>query len=102
MLLLARQRACSPPCTAPRTVVALSFFPLLLWTSVLAVRQLVFRRLAVREAPLDEALILGVGAMGRLTGEELLDHGRRRVAGYLAFHSEQALSEVPGQVLGKV
>ncbi|MDY7225033.1 exopolysaccharide biosynthesis polyisoprenyl-phosphate hexose-1-phosphate transferase EpsZ [Hyalangium rubrum] len=83
-------------------VMALSVFPLLLWTSVLAARQLVFRRLAAREAPVDEALILGVGAMGRLTGEDLLKHGRRRIAGYLAFHSEQASSEVPGPVLGQV
>ena len=82
-------------------VVALSFFPLLLWTSVLASRQWVFRRLAVREGPLDEALILGVGAMGRLTGEDLLQHGRRRVVGYLAFGSEQAQAEVPAPVLGK-
>jgi exopolysaccharide biosynthesis polyprenyl glycosylphosphotransferase len=83
-------------------VVGLTFFPLLLWTSVLASRKWVFRRLAVREAPLEEALILGVGAMGRLTGEDLLQHGRRRVVGYLAFHSEQAQSEVPAPVLGTV
>jgi len=83
-------------------VVALSFFPLLLWGSVVALRRLVFSRLAVREEPVDEALILGVGAMGRLTGEDLIQRGRRRVAGYLGFNSEQPLSEVPGPVLGKV
>ena len=83
-------------------VVALSFFPLLLWGGVVGLRQLVFRRLAVREEPVDEALILGVGAMGRLTGEDLLKSGRRRVAGYLSFNTEQSLSEVPGPVLGKV
>ena len=70
-------------------VVALTFFPLLLWVSVVGLRQLVFRRLAVREEPLDEALILGVGAMGRLTGEDLAERGRRRVSGYLAFGTEQ-------------
>ncbi len=83
-------------------VVALSFFPLLLWVSVVALRQLVFRGLAVREEPLDEALILGVGPMGRLTGEDLLTRGRRRVTGFLAFSTEQPLSAVPGPVLGKV
>jgi exopolysaccharide biosynthesis polyprenyl glycosylphosphotransferase len=83
-------------------VVALSFFPLLLWASVVGLRQLVFRRLAVREEPMDEALILGVGAMGRLTGEDLMTRGRRRVAGYLAFGNVQLLSAVPGPVLGKV
>jgi exopolysaccharide biosynthesis polyprenyl glycosylphosphotransferase len=82
-------------------VVALSFFPLLLWGSVVALRQLVFRRLAVREEPIDEALVLGVGAMGRLTGEDLIKRGRRHVIGYLAFNNEQRLSAVPGPVLGK-
>jgi exopolysaccharide biosynthesis polyprenyl glycosylphosphotransferase len=83
-------------------VVALSFFPLLMWLSVVGMRQFVFRRLAVREQPIDEALVLGVGAMGRLTGEELIQRGRRHVTGYLAFSSEHALSAVPGPVLGKV
>ncbi|HLL04921.1 MAG TPA: exopolysaccharide biosynthesis polyisoprenyl-phosphate hexose-1-phosphate transferase EpsZ [Myxococcaceae bacterium] len=83
-------------------VVALTFFPLLLWASVVALRQLVFRRLAVREAPMDEALIIGVGSMGRLTGEDLLKNGRRRITGYLAFGSEKPLADVPGPVLGRV
>jgi len=83
-------------------VVALSFFPLLLWGSVVGLRQVVFRRLAVREAPLDEALIIGTGAMGRLTGEELLKNGRRRVTGYLAFATDKSLAGVSQPVLGKV
>jgi lipopolysaccharide/colanic/teichoic acid biosynthesis glycosyltransferase len=83
-------------------VVALSFFPLLLWGSVVGLRQWVFRRLAVPEAPMDEALILGVGTMGRLTGEDLLEHGRRCITGYLAFGNENSLADVPGRLLGKV
>ena len=83
-------------------VVALTGFPLLLWGSVVGLRHFVFRKLAVREEPLDEALVLGVGAMGRLTGEDLLHRGRRHVIGYLAFNSEQLLSAVPGPVLGRV
>jgi exopolysaccharide biosynthesis polyprenyl glycosylphosphotransferase len=82
-------------------VVALSFFPLLLWASVVGLRQL-FRRLAVREEPVDEALIIGVGSMGRLTGEDLLKSGRRRITGYLSFGDEMPLANVPGPVLGKV
>ncbi|HEX8705439.1 MAG TPA: sugar transferase, partial [Myxococcaceae bacterium] len=82
-------------------VVALSFFPLLLWGSVVSLRLLAFRRLAVREAPLDEALIIGVGSMGRLTGEDLLKNGRRRITGYLSFNTEKPLADVPGPVLGK-
>ncbi|WP_224363482.1 exopolysaccharide biosynthesis polyisoprenyl-phosphate hexose-1-phosphate transferase EpsZ [Hyalangium versicolor] len=83
-------------------VVALSFFPLLLWLSVVGLRQFVFRRLAVREEPIDEALILGIGAMGRLTGEHLAEHGRRRVTGYLAFSNEQTNANSPKPLLGKV
>jgi exopolysaccharide biosynthesis polyprenyl glycosylphosphotransferase len=83
-------------------VVALSFFPLLLWMSVVGLRQLVFRRLAVREEPIDEALIIGIGAMGRLTGEHLAEHGRRRVTGYLAFSNEQVTPASPQPQLGRV
>jgi exopolysaccharide biosynthesis polyprenyl glycosylphosphotransferase len=83
-------------------VVALSFFPLLLWMSVVGLRQMVFRRLAVREEPIDEALIIGIGAMGRLTGEHLADHGRRRVTGYLAFGTEQVTPASPQPELGRV
>ena len=83
-------------------VVALSFFPLLLWLSVLGMRQFAFRRLAVREEPIDEALVLGIGAMGRLTGEHLASHGRRRVTGFLAFGNEQAGATSPTPVLGRV
>jgi exopolysaccharide biosynthesis polyprenyl glycosylphosphotransferase len=88
--------------TDDRPVVALTFFPLLLWASVVGLRRWVFRRLALREAPMDEALILGVGAMGRLTGEELLQRGRRRITGYLAFATEKSLADVPGPMLGRV
>ncbi len=83
-------------------VVALSFFPPLLWASVVSLRLWVFRRLAVREVPRDEALILGVGSMGRLTGEDLLKNGRRRITGYLSFSTEKPLANVPGPVLGRV
>jgi exopolysaccharide biosynthesis polyprenyl glycosylphosphotransferase len=83
-------------------VVALTFFPLLLWLSVVGLRQFVFRRLAVREEPIDEALILGIGPMGRLTGEHLAEHGRRRVTGYLSFSNEQTNPNSPQPQLGKV
>ncbi|MDY7226013.1 exopolysaccharide biosynthesis polyisoprenyl-phosphate hexose-1-phosphate transferase EpsZ [Hyalangium sp. s54d21] len=83
-------------------VVALSFFPLLLWMSVVGLRQMVFRRLAVREEPLDEALILGIGAMGRLTGEHLSTMGRRRVTGYLAFSNDKVAATSPQPQLGRV
>ncbi|HEX8437268.1 nucleoside-diphosphate sugar epimerase/dehydratase, partial [Archangium sp.] len=81
---------------------ALSLFAVLLWTAVVGPRLLLFRRLARREAPLDEALVLGLGALGRVTGEELTAHGRRRVAGYLAFSGEQPAPGSSLPVLGRV
>ncbi|WP_395853225.1 exopolysaccharide biosynthesis polyisoprenyl-phosphate hexose-1-phosphate transferase EpsZ [Cystobacter fuscus] len=80
-------------------IVALSLFPPLLWPSVALLRLMVFRRLSVREEPLDEVLILGVGAMGRLTGEDLRHKHRRKVVGYLKFSGEAAV-ETPAPVLG--
>ncbi|OJH34786.1 exopolysaccharide biosynthesis polyisoprenyl-phosphate hexose-1-phosphate transferase EpsZ [Cystobacter ferrugineus] len=81
-------------------IVALSLFPLVLWPSVALLRLSVFRRLAVREEPLDEVLILGVGAMGRLTGEDLHHKHRRKVVGYLKFSGESSSVETPAPVLG--
>lgn len=81
-------------------IVALSLFPPLLWPSVALLRMYVFRRLSVQEQPLDEVLIMGVGAMGRLTGEDLNNKHRRRVIGYLSFTGETAPASPPAPVLG--
>jgi exopolysaccharide biosynthesis polyprenyl glycosylphosphotransferase len=84
------------------SVVALGFFPMLLWTAVVGSRLLLFRRLARREMPLDEALVLGIGPLGRVTGGELAAHGRRRVVGYLAFSGERPAPGSSLPVLGGV
>ncbi|MET0404626.1 MAG: sugar transferase, partial [Cystobacter sp.] len=81
-------------------IVALSLFPPLLWPSVALPRLYFFRLLSVQEAPLDEVLIMGVGPMGRLTGEDLNSKHRRKVIGYLGFQSESASAEPPAPVLG--
>jgi exopolysaccharide biosynthesis polyprenyl glycosylphosphotransferase len=81
-------------------IVALSLFPPLLWPSVALPRLYFFRLLSVREEPLDEVLIMGVGALGRLTGEDLNSKHRRKVIGYLGFHGESASAEPPAPVLG--
>ena len=80
-------------------IVALSLFPPLLWPSVVLLRMYVFRNLSVQEQPLDEVLILGVSAMGRLTGEDLTTKHRRRVIGYLSLGGETA-TNTPAPVLG--
>jgi exopolysaccharide biosynthesis polyprenyl glycosylphosphotransferase len=83
-------------------IVTLSLFPPLVWPSVVLPRVYVFQRLSAREEPLDEVLILGVGAMGRLTGEDLGTRQRRKVIGYLGFSNESASVAPPAPVLGTV
>jgi exopolysaccharide biosynthesis polyprenyl glycosylphosphotransferase len=83
-------------------VVALSFFPVMLWPAVTLPRQFIFKRLSVREAPLDEVLIIGVGPMGRLTGEDLSSKHRRKVIGHLSLSGETAASAMQAPVLGSV
>jgi exopolysaccharide biosynthesis polyprenyl glycosylphosphotransferase len=83
-------------------IITLSIFPVLVWPSVVLLRMYVFRRMSVREEPLDEVLILGVGAMGRLTGEDLTAKHRRKVIGYLGFSNEPTSSTPPAPVLGTV
>jgi exopolysaccharide biosynthesis polyprenyl glycosylphosphotransferase len=80
-----------------------------LWAWPLAiVTRLFVRKLARREAPRDEVLILGTGPMARLTGQDLHKLGRHNVVGYLRFANEGAKDEellrrlARAQVLGSV
>ena len=82
-------------------IVALTFFPPLLWTSVALLRLLLFRRLAVREQPLDEVIVVGIGPMGRATGEDITQRGRQRVIGHLRFSNETYGSSAPEKVLAR-
>jgi exopolysaccharide biosynthesis polyprenyl glycosylphosphotransferase len=83
-------------------IVTLSMFPPLVLPSVVLLRLYVFRRLSVKEEPLDEVLILGVGTMGRMTGEDLGARHRRKVIGYLGFSTETATEAPNAPVLGTV
>jgi exopolysaccharide biosynthesis polyprenyl glycosylphosphotransferase len=51
--------------------------------------------------PPEDVLILGIGALGRLTGLDIRDgKGRRKVHGYLAFADEPKHRRLPAPVLG--
>jgi len=63
-------------------------FIALCWPVVMGLRLLLARPISILGNPLEEALIVGIGPMGRLTGQDLANRGRRRVGGYLAFRSE--------------
>jgi exopolysaccharide biosynthesis polyprenyl glycosylphosphotransferase len=55
--------------------------------AALAVRFL-FRVLARREGPVDEVLIVGIGPIGRITGQDLAKRREHRVIGHLRFADE--------------
>jgi exopolysaccharide biosynthesis polyprenyl glycosylphosphotransferase len=67
-------------------------------------RLLVFRLLSSREGPFDEVLVLGIGALGRATGEYVEKHPtRRRVLGYLSLPDEDPVRCRPiGRYLGMI
>lgn len=73
---------------------------LVLWPLAVFLRLVVFRQLSVREIPEVEVLILGAGPVGRLTGEDLVARGQRRLIGYLAFSEERQSPSLPAPFLG--
>jgi exopolysaccharide biosynthesis polyprenyl glycosylphosphotransferase len=85
-----------PHVAVPRSIVAFSY----LWPITVATRLLVFRRLARRDGPLDEVVVVGTGPMGRVTGEDLECSNRRRVLGYLSFAHESKPQNLRYKYLG--
>ncbi|MBS2021591.1 MAG: sugar transferase [Deltaproteobacteria bacterium] len=85
-----------PTATFPRVGHVL----LVIWPGALLPRLLVFRHLSAREAPQDEVLILGAGPVGRLTGEDMVARGQKRLIGYLAFSDERQSPSLPAPFLG--
>jgi exopolysaccharide biosynthesis polyprenyl glycosylphosphotransferase len=81
-------------------VPKVSQFLVLFWPSVLFLRLFIFRPIAKRETPPDEALIIGTGFLGRLTGEDLEKRGRFRVVGYLPFPGETFSGALNSRLLG--
>jgi exopolysaccharide biosynthesis polyprenyl glycosylphosphotransferase len=61
---------------------------ILLWAPAMLLRVAVFRQFAGREEPVANVLIVGVGPIGRLTGQDLKQRGRQVIAGYLRLNEE--------------
>jgi exopolysaccharide biosynthesis polyprenyl glycosylphosphotransferase len=61
---------------------------LFVWAPVMLLRIAVFRQLSGTEEPVSDVLIVGVGPIGRLTGSDLRQRGRRRVVGHLRMSEE--------------
>ncbi len=75
-------------------------FLVILWPMSLFLRLIIFRLLSEREGPLDEVLIIGTGPMGRITAEDLIKRGRRKVVGFLRFEDEQRPDNLRAPFLG--
>jgi exopolysaccharide biosynthesis polyprenyl glycosylphosphotransferase len=78
-------------------------FFLALWPLVVLPRMLLFRRLDMREPPIQDVLVLGTGPMARCTAEELRERPRTAatVIGHLRFADEPEVARVlDAEVLG--
>jgi len=63
-------------------------FLLAFWPAALLFRIALFRSVSIREGPFDDVLIVGIGPIGRITGQDLIKRGRHHVVGHLAFLDE--------------
>ncbi len=80
-------------------VLQITPFVLMFWPAVLCLRLLVFRLITQTESPLCDALIVGIGPLGRLTGEDLEKRGYR-VVGYLQCGDENCSISPSSRLLG--
>ncbi len=86
----------------PGRVMGVAPLLVIFWPVALLLRLFVFRPVAANERPMDSVLIIGTGAMGRYTGEDLVGRGRRQVLGYVRFNEETGSGELPARVMGSV
>ena len=84
------------------TLPSVAKFLVTLWPMVLSLRLLVFRNIARREGPFDDVLVIGTGPMGRITAEDIMKRGRRRVVGFLRFDDEARPDNLRSAFLGTV
>ncbi|MBL8956697.1 MAG: sugar transferase [Myxococcaceae bacterium] len=82
------------------TLPRLPLFLPTLMLPVIVLRLALFRPIARREAPLDDVLIIGTGPMGRITAEDIIKKGKRRVAGFLRFDDEARPDNLAASFLG--
>ncbi len=74
---------------ARQPLPALGVFLPVLWAVTLCVRLFGIRPLWARESPLDEVLVVGIGALGRATADSLAStNARRQVVGFLRLPGE--------------
>ncbi len=75
-------------------------FLLLFWPAALGMRASLFRTLSPKSGPIDEVLVVGVGALGRATADDLHARGRHEVVGFVRFTSEVPPARLRSRILG--
>ena len=86
---------------AERSLPSLAIFLPVLWAVTLCVRLFGIRPLWAREAPLDEVLVVGVGALGRATADNLATAAKRhQVVGFLSMPGEPLAQNLRAPLLG--
>jgi exopolysaccharide biosynthesis polyprenyl glycosylphosphotransferase len=58
------------------------------WPTLIFVRLLLSNSVSAWGTPVEQAVIVGTGPLGRITGEDLARRGRQRVLGYLVLANE--------------
>jgi exopolysaccharide biosynthesis polyprenyl glycosylphosphotransferase len=84
---------------APRSM-PIGHILLFCWPTTILMRIAFFRPASRWERPVDETVIVGTGALARITGEDLERRGRQRVIGFLFFADEQRPHVLTWPLLG--
>ena len=84
--------------------IAIPRFLVLVWPTLLLLRLFATAARALRHKEHDHVLIVGTGALGRVTGEDLLAnrHEPKHIVGYLRFREDKTVPCIAGPVLGSV
>jgi exopolysaccharide biosynthesis polyprenyl glycosylphosphotransferase len=57
---------------------------------------------SLRDRSQKDVLVVGAGALGRVTGEDLLERAAQNLVGYLRFREDSTIPRVPAPLLGDV
>jgi len=75
-------------------------FLVIFWPAALLMRVSLFRAFSERGAPVDEVLVVGAGAMGHATADDIARRRHYHVLGHLRFSDEAVAGPMKGKVLG--
>lgn len=86
--------------SSENTLPSVELIAVIFWPATMLLRLSAFRRLREKIAPPDRVIIVGTGALGRITGESLQKTGHREVVGYIALPGETDTRPLPASKLG--